>query len=58
MKVIIVGGVAGGASCAERLRRLDEKAEILLLASESCRLCHGDQAHRLAQKSGMLAREG
>jgi rhodanese-related sulfurtransferase len=28
MKVIIVGGVAGGASCAARLRRLDEKAEI------------------------------
>jgi hypothetical protein len=23
MKVIIVGGVAGGASCAARLRRLD-----------------------------------
>ncbi|MBZ5856069.1 FAD-dependent oxidoreductase [Flavihumibacter profundi] len=31
MKVIIVGGVAGGASCAARLRRLDEKAEILML---------------------------
>lgn len=31
MKVIIIGGVAGGASCAARLRRLDEKAEILLL---------------------------
>jgi len=31
MKVIIVGGVAGGASCAARLRRLDEKAEILLI---------------------------
>ena len=31
MKVIIVGGVAGGASCAARLRRLDEKAAILLV---------------------------
>ena len=31
MKVIIVGGVAGGASCAARLRRLDEKAEILIV---------------------------
>ena len=31
MKVIIVGGVAGGASCAARLRRLDEQAEIVLL---------------------------
>jgi len=28
MKVIIVGGVADGASCAARLRRLDENAEI------------------------------
>ena len=27
-RVIIVGGVAGGASCAARLRRLDETAEI------------------------------
>ena len=31
MKVIIVGGVAGGASCAARLRRLVEKAEILMV---------------------------
>lgn len=29
-RIIIVGGVAGGASCAARLRRLDETAEILL----------------------------
>jgi NADPH-dependent 2,4-dienoyl-CoA reductase/sulfur reductase-like enzyme/rhodanese-related sulfurtransferase len=33
MKVIIVGGVAGGASCAARLRRLDEKAEVLMVES-------------------------
>lgn len=31
MKVIVVGGVAGGASCAARLRRLDENAEILMV---------------------------
>ena len=31
MKVIIVGGVAGGASAAARLRRLDEQAESVLL---------------------------
>ena len=31
MKVVVVGGVAGGASCAARLRRLDEKAEILMV---------------------------
>ena len=30
MKVVIVGGVAGGASCATRLRRLDESAEIII----------------------------
>ena len=31
MKVVIVGGVAGGASCAARLRRLDETARILMV---------------------------
>lgn len=31
MKVVIVGGVAGGASAAARLRRLDEHAEIIML---------------------------
>lgn len=30
MKVLVVGGVAGGASAAARLRRLDENAEIIL----------------------------
>lgn len=30
MKVVIVGGVAGGASAAARLRRLDEEAEIIM----------------------------
>lgn len=30
MKICIVGGVAGGASAAARLRRLDETAEIIL----------------------------
>lgn len=30
-KVIIVGGVAGGASTAARLRRLDEKCEIIII---------------------------
>lgn len=31
MKTIIIGGVAGGASAAARLRRLDETAEIIVL---------------------------
>ena len=30
-KYIIVGGVAGGATAAARLRRLDEQAEIILV---------------------------
>ena len=30
MKVVIVGGVAGGATAAARLRRLDEQAEIVV----------------------------
>ena len=31
MKVMIIGGVAGGASCAARLRRLDEEAQIVMI---------------------------
>ena len=31
MKIVIVGGVAGGATTAARLRRLNEKAEIILV---------------------------
>ena len=31
MKVVIIGGVAGGATTAARLRRLDEKAEIIMI---------------------------
>ena len=30
MKVVIIGGVAGGATAAARIRRLDEKAEIVV----------------------------
>ena len=31
MKTVIIGGGAAGASCAARLRRLDESAEIIML---------------------------
>ncbi len=31
MKTVIIGGVAGGASCAARLRRIDENAQIVVL---------------------------
>lgn len=30
-KVVVVGGVAGGASTAARIRRIDEKAEVVML---------------------------
>jgi len=30
MKVLIIGGVAGGASTATRLRRMNEEAEIII----------------------------
>lgn len=30
MKVLVVGGVAGGASTAARIRRLDEQAEVIM----------------------------
>ena len=30
MKVIVVGGVAGGASAAARIRRLDEAADVVV----------------------------
>ena len=31
MKVVIVGGVAGGASAAARIRRLEEHAQIIMI---------------------------
>ena len=31
MKYLIIGGVAGGATAAARLRRIDENSEIILL---------------------------
>ena len=35
MKYIIIGGVAGGATAAARIRRIDEHAEIVLFERES-----------------------
>jgi NADPH-dependent 2,4-dienoyl-CoA reductase/sulfur reductase-like enzyme len=32
-KLLVVGGVAGGASCAEQARRLSEEAEIIVYLS-------------------------
>ncbi len=31
MKIIIIGGVAGGATTATRLRRLNENAQIIMI---------------------------
>ena len=42
MKVVIVGGVAGGATAAARIRRLDEQAEIIVFERSgyvSCAIC-------------------
>lgn len=39
MKVLIVGGVAGGMSAATRLRRLMEDAEIIVLERSLCVIC-------------------
>lgn len=36
MKIVIVGGVAGGMSAATRLRRLMEDAEIVVLKRTVC----------------------
>ena len=38
MKVVIVGGVAGGASAAARIRRLDEHAQIIMVANTAKRI--------------------
>ena len=35
MKIVVVGGVAGGASAAARCRRLSEEAEIVLLQRDN-----------------------
>ncbi len=35
MKIVIVGGVAGGATAAARIRRLDENAEIIIFERSS-----------------------
>ena len=34
-KIVIVGGVAGGASAATRARRMDERAEIILIEKDA-----------------------
>ena len=59
MRIVIVGGVAGGASAAARARRLDETAEIILLQSGpdvsfgkfwfclDCLFCHVLSTHLL-----------
>ena len=50
MKIIIIGGVAGGATTAARIRRVDETAEIVLLEKGkyiSCLLYTSDAADEL-----------
>lgn len=54
MKVVIVGGSAGGVSASVRLRRLDERTEILLLGrgmdlARDCRSLPDHRTWRSAQ---------
>ena len=42
MKVVIVGGVAGGASAAARIRRLDESAEIIVFEKGNKDYCNDE----------------
>ena len=39
MKIIIIGGVAGAATTAARIRRVDETAEIVLLEKGNMPSC-------------------
>ena len=39
MKVIIVGGVAGGGTAVARIRRLDEHAEITVFERSGSCIC-------------------
>ena len=39
MKIVIIGGVAGGMSAATRLRRLMEDAEIVVMEKPFCFIC-------------------
>ncbi len=67
-KIIIIGGVAGGATCAARLRRLDESAEIILLdrggyiSFANCGLPYyiggaiAKRSHLLVMKAEMMAK--
>lgn len=56
MKVVIIGGVAGGATAAARIRRLDEQAEIVVLSDPDLSPtptadCHTTLAVRLRMKA-------
>ena len=56
MKAVIVGGVAGGASAAARLRRLDEHAQVITMERSGyvsclCAHCSLQAAHPLPQHS-------
>lgn len=39
MKVLIIGGVAAGATTAARLRRLNKDVEMIVLKRKLCVLC-------------------
>lgn len=38
-KIIIVGAVAGGATCASQIRRLDKESDIIILKRSRYEFC-------------------
>ena len=53
MKYVIIGGVAGGAGAAARLRRLNEQAEIIML--EKGHIVEEGTYQELIDKKGKFA---
>ena len=51
MKIIIIGGVAGGATTAARIRRVDETAEIILLGKRKVYIIRQLRASLLYRRS-------
>ncbi|MEI4616612.1 hypothetical protein [Bacillus cereus] len=55
-KIVVVGGVAGGASVAARLRRLSEEDEIIMvergeyISFANCGLFSAEQKYREVQR--------
>ena len=56
-KILIVGGVAGGATVATRLRRLDEEAQIILFERGGFGFQSGNISVKVAGSGNFVRRE-